>query len=83
MAGPMSNYSDDARQFLKEYKTKSKSQTLEDHQDIIKEFGENYERAYQQLNTYYAEAYRDLSYSLGRMFAQYKSFLMDLKTLTA
>lgn len=69
MASPMSDYSDDARQFLKEYKQKSKSQTLEDHQDIIKEFGENYERAYQQLNTYYAEAYRDLSYSLGNQWS--------------
>lgn len=69
MASPMSNYSDDAKQFLKEYKTKSKSSTLEDHQDIIKEFGENYERAYQQLNTYYAEAYRDLSYSLGNQWS--------------
>ena len=65
----MSNYSDDARQFLKEYKEKSKSQSLEDHQDIIKEFGENYERAYQMLNTYYAEAYRDLSYSLGNQWS--------------
>ena len=69
MASPMSDYSDDARQFLKEYKSKSRSSTLEDHQDIIKEFGENYERAYQQLNTYYAEAYRDLSYSLGNQWS--------------
>ncbi len=69
MASPMSDYSDDARQFLKEYKSKSRSQSLEDHQDIIKEFGENYERAYQQLNTYYAEAYRDLSYSLGNQWS--------------
>lgn len=69
MSSPMSNYSDDARQFLKEFKTKSKSQTLEDHQDIIKEFGENYERAYQQLNTFYAEAYRDLGYSLGNQWS--------------
>ncbi len=65
----MSGYSDDARQFLKEFKQKSKSQSLEDHQDIIKEFGENYERAYQQLNTYYAEAYRDLGYSLGNQWS--------------
>jgi len=69
MSSPMSAYSDDAQQFLREYKTKSKSQSLEDHQDIIKEFGENYERAYQQLNTYYAEAYRDLSYSLGNQWS--------------
>lgn len=69
MASPMSNYSDDARQFMKEYKAKNKNSYLEDHQDIVKEFGENYERAYQQLNTYYAEAYRDLSYSLGNQWS--------------
>ena len=68
MANPMSNYSDDARQFLKEYKKKSTSQSYEDHYDIIKEFGDNYERAYQQLNTYYAEAYRDMSYALGNQW---------------
>ncbi len=65
----MSNYSDDARQFVKEYKEKSKSQSYNDHYDIVKEFGENYERAYQQLNTFYAEAYRDLSYSLGNQWS--------------
>lgn len=69
MSSPMSGYSDDARQFLKEFKSKTKSQSLEDHQDIVKEFGENYERAYQQLNTYYAEAYRDLGYSLGNQWS--------------
>lgn len=69
MASPMSNYSDDAKDFLKEYSTKSKSQSYADHYDIVKEFGENYERAYQQLNTYYAEAYRDLSYSLGNQWS--------------
>lgn len=69
MSSPMSNYSDDSRQFVKEYKQKSRSSSLEDHQDIIKEFGENYERAYQQLNTYYAEAYRDLGFSLGNQWS--------------
>ena len=65
----MSNYSDDSRQFLKEYKSKNKHAYLENHQDIVKEFGENYERAYQQLNTFYAEAYRDLGYSLGNQWS--------------
>lgn len=65
----MSNYSDDSRDFLKEYKKKSISQSLEDHQDIIKEFGEQYERAYQQLNTYMAESYRDLSFFLGNQWS--------------
>lgn len=65
----MSNYSDDAKDFLREYKKKSTSQAYEDHYDIVKEFGENYERAYQQLNTYYAEAYRDYSYALGNQWS--------------
>lgn len=69
MASPMSSYSDDAKDFLREYRSKNKTSYLEDHQDIVKEFGENYERAYQQLNTYYAEAYRDLSYSLGNQWS--------------
>lgn len=69
MANPMSNYSDDSRQFLNEYKSKSKEDALDSHQDLVKEFGENYERAYQMLNPYYAEAYRDLSYSLGNQWS--------------
>jgi len=69
MSNPVSNYSDDARQFVKEYKQKSTSQALEDHQDIIKEFGENYERAYQMLNTFYAEAYRDVGFALGNQWS--------------
>lgn len=69
MASPMSSYSDDAKDFIGEYRSKNKKSYLEDHQDIVKEFGENYERAYQQLNTYYAEAYRDLSYSLGNQWS--------------
>ena len=50
----MSNYSSDAKEFLSDYR-KTASKSYEDHQDIVKEFGENYERAYQQLNTFYAE----------------------------
>jgi hypothetical protein len=69
MASPMSGYSDDAKDFLGDFKKKNQSSYLEQHQDIVKEFGENYERAYQQLNTYYAEAYRDLSYSLGNQWS--------------
>lgn len=58
----MLDYSDDAKQFLHEYK---KSTAIQDHQDIIKQFGEEYERAYQQINTFWAEAYRDQSFYLG------------------
>ncbi len=69
MANPMSNYSDESKDFVKEYKKSAKETSYADHYDIVKEFGENYERAYQQLNTYYAEAYRDYSYALGNQWS--------------
>lgn len=62
----MSDYSDDAKDFLNEYKKKS---NLSAHKYIIKDFGENYERAYQLLNTFYAEAYKDQSYALGNQWS--------------
>lgn len=70
MTSPMSDYSDAARDFLGDYKKKivNNDPRLEFHQDVIKDFGENYERAYQLLNTYYAEAYKDLSYYLGNQW---------------
>lgn len=69
-ASPMSDYSDDAKDFLNTYKGKIKSDPrLEFHQDIVKDFGESYERAYQLWNTYYAEAYKDLSYYLGNQWS--------------
>lgn len=73
MSSPMSDYSpsQDARDFLGDYKKKivENDPRLEFHQDIIKDFGESYERAYQLLNTYYAEAYKDLSYYLGNQWS--------------
>lgn len=66
MASPMSDYSDDAKDFLHEYK---KSTNVKDHQDIVKDFGEQYERSFQLLNTFYAEAYRDQSYALGNQWS--------------
>ncbi len=42
---------------------------LEFHQDIIQDFGESYERAYQLWNTFYAEAYKDQSYYLGNQWS--------------
>ena len=69
----MSNYSrsQDATEFLEHYKkeTAKNDPRLEFHQDIIKDFGESYERAYQLWNTYYAEAYKDLSYYLGNQWS--------------
>jgi hypothetical protein len=66
MASPMSDYSDDAKDFLHEYK---KSTNVKDHQDIVKDFGEQYERSFQLLNTFYAEAYKDQSYALGNQWS--------------
>ena len=70
-ASPMSDYSDDAQDFLSTYKRKiiANDPRLEFHQDIIGDFGESYERAYQLWNTYYAEAYKDLSYYLGNQWS--------------
>jgi len=42
---------------------------LEFHLDVVKDFGEDYERAYMLWNTYYAEAYRDLSFFLGNQWS--------------
>jgi hypothetical protein len=73
VTSPMSDYSysQDAKDFLGTYKKKlvDNDPRLEFHQDIIKDFGESYERAYQLWNTYYAEAYRDLSYYLGNQWS--------------
>lgn len=73
MSNPMSDYSNsqDSTEFLSEYKRKAlkSDPRLEFHQDIIKDFGESYERAYQLWNTYYAEAYKDLSYYLGNQWS--------------
>jgi hypothetical protein len=69
----MSDYSrsQDSTEFLEHYKREvaKNDPRLEFHQDIIKDFGESYERAYQLWNTYYAEAYRDLSFYLGNQWS--------------
>lgn len=73
MSSPMSDYSrsQDATEFLDHYKKEviKNDPRLEFHQDIIKDFGESYERAYQLWNTYYAEAYKDLSFYLGNQWS--------------
>jgi hypothetical protein len=69
----MSDYSrnsSDANDFLSTFKNKVKSDPrLEKHQDVVKDFGESYERAYQLWNSYYSEAYKDLSYFLGNQWS--------------
>src|SRR6266404_4448369 len=73
MASPMSSYSNsqDSTEFLEHYKKEAvkNDPRLEFHQDIIQDFGESYERAYQLWNTFYAEAYKDLSYYLGNQWS--------------
>lgn len=73
MASPMSNYSnaqDDTEDFANRKKKMLEADPrLEIHQDVIKDFGESYERAYQLWNTFYAEAYKDLSYYLGNQWS--------------
>jgi len=73
MTSPMSDYSrsQDATEFLEHYKRAlvKNDPRLEYHQDVIKDFGESYERAYQLWNTYFAEAYKDLSFYLGNQWS--------------
>ena len=67
MSVPLSS---NARDYLEDYKEKvDYDKRLEFHQDVIQDFGESYERAYQLWNTYYAEAYKDLSYYLGNQWS--------------
>lgn len=70
MSSPVSDYSADSLDFLSDYNKKIKNdERLAQHQDVVKSFGEDYERAYMLWNTYYAEAYRDLSYYLGNQWS--------------
>lgn len=73
MTNPVSNYySSDALDFLSDYKRKTKERTgekLDEHLDVVQSFGEDYERAYMLLNTYQAEAYKDMSYYLGNQWS--------------
>lgn len=70
MANPMSHDSQDASAFMREYKRNiDNDPNLAMHQDVVKDFGEDYERAYQLLNTWLAEAYKDLSYYLGNQWS--------------
>lgn len=70
MTSPMSDYSSDAKDFINDFGKKIKGDPrLEAHQDVISDFGESYERAYSLFNTYYAEAYKDLSYYLNNQWS--------------
>ena len=70
MASPMSDYSQESNAMLRDYKAKVDNDArLEFHKDVIKDFGESYERAYMLWNTFYAEAYKDLSFYLGNQWS--------------
>jgi hypothetical protein len=73
MANPMSDYarSSDSTAFLEHYQRSIVKNTpqLDNRKDVIQDFGEAYERAYMLWNTYYAEAYKDLSYYLGNQWS--------------
>ena len=73
MSSPMSDYSysQDSQDFLGTYKRKivQNDPRLEFHQDIVKDYGESYERAYQLLNTFYATAYKATSFMLGNQWS--------------
>lgn len=62
-------YTDDAADFLRDYKKKIVDPALDDYQKIVSDFGERYDRAYQMINPFYAEAYRDQSYYLSNQWS--------------
>lgn len=69
----MSGYarSSDSSAFLEHYQRSIVKNTpqLDNRKDVIQDFGESYERAYMLWNTFYAEAYKDLSYYLGNQWS--------------
>lgn len=70
MSSPTSDYSSDAKDFLNDYgKFTKDKQRLAEHQDVVQAFGQDYERSYMLWNTFYAEAYKDLSYYLGNQWS--------------
>lgn len=70
MTNPIQTYSDEAMDFLKTYKRKIRNDDrLEEHLDMVKEFGQDYERAYMLLNVFFANSYRSLSFVLGNQWS--------------
>jgi len=63
-------YSADASDFLSDYRKAIRNDPrLAQYQYIVEEFNQSYERDYMLLNTFYAEAYKDLSYYLGNQWS--------------
>jgi hypothetical protein len=69
MGNPVAAYQDDAADFLRDYRKKIVDPALEDYQKIVNDFSERYDRAYQMINPFYAEAYRDQSYYLSNQWS--------------
>jgi hypothetical protein len=62
-------YNDDAADFIRDYRKNIVDPALDDYQKIINDFGERYDRSYQMINPFYAEAYRDQSYYLSNQWS--------------
>jgi hypothetical protein len=68
MSLPEASLVSNAEDFLSDYKRKTVQPRLDEGYDIVNMFGERYDRAYQMINPYYAEAYRDQSFYLGNQW---------------
>lgn len=66
---PNQAYQDDAADFLRDYRKKIVDPRLDDYEKIVNDFSERYDRAYQMINPFYAEAYRDQSYYLSNQWS--------------
>jgi len=62
-------YTDDAADFIRGYRKNIVDPALDDYQKIVNDFGERYDRSYQMINPFYAEAYRDQSYYLSNQWS--------------
>lgn len=69
MGFPEANYNDDASDFLYDYRKKVVDPRMEEYQHVVSEFSERYDRSYQMINPFYAEAYRDQSFYLGNQWS--------------
>lgn len=82
MSIPETRLSDDASDFLQDYKNKTVIPRIDEGYEIVNSFGERYDRAYQMINPYYAEAYRDQSFYLGNQWSyEQAKYLSDQQRL--
>lgn len=69
MGYPEMAYNDDASDFLNDFRKKIVDPRLEEYQRVVSDFSERYDRSYQMINPFYAEAYRDQSFYLGNQWS--------------